>query len=88
MEESKKSKQVVYQDHVDLTQKYIDMSKLVDKAKMAMKGEYHQVKQSDVVTEQSKKPEFIKINETIGQRALLDNQIVKKYIAEHKSLLC
>jgi hypothetical protein len=34
------------------------------------------------------KPEFIQIGETIGQRALLDNQIVKKYIAEHKARLC
>lgn len=71
-----------------MTQKYIDIAKLVDKAKLAVKGHYHYVKQSDIVQDQSKKPEFIQIGETIGQRALLDNQIVKKYIAEHKSRLC
>lgn len=47
-------------------------------------NEMPEIQPSDFWIEKSKKPEFIQIGQTFGQRSLLDNQTVKKYIGEHR----
>jgi homoaconitase/3-isopropylmalate dehydratase large subunit len=78
---SANSEQVIYQDHIDLTQKYIDIVSMAERAK-------HPDQDKELISGKSKKPEFIKIGQTIGQRALVDPQIVKKYISDNKARFC
>jgi hypothetical protein len=46
-----KKQQVVFQDHVDLTQKYLDIQTLVKKAKQAVHFDYQAVRKADVIQE-------------------------------------
>lgn len=86
MSKDKQRQEIVFQDHVDLTQKYLDIVSMVDRAKRLKRSE--DVPPSELVTDKSKKREFINVGQTVGQRALVDSQTIEKHIASHKERYC